>query len=190
MRMLLVAVREHCNDFLSDFLSLSVFECCTCVSLSRRFAYDLPVHRATVLTIVTACCLTHGCIPILSTNSERTGTWDPWCAVRNNRHMLLSSKNLSFKNIPAKLQKKLVGQFEVIEKVGPQAYCLDLPDTWKIHNVFHISLQKRWKTSVYKETEDETAVELNIEERKTNVIKKILRWKKTGRGQPAAYLIL
>ena len=84
--------------------------------------------------------------------------------------LLLSSKNLIFKNIPAKLQKKFVGPFKVIEKVGPQAYRLDLPDTWKIHNVFHISLLKRWKTFVYRVTKDETAVELNIEERKTNVI--------------------
>ena len=78
----------------------------------------------------------------------------------------------------------------MIEKVGPQAYRLELPDTWKIHHVFHISLLKRWKTSVYRVTEDEIDAEFNIKERKMNVIEKILRWKKTGRGQPLAYLIL
>ena len=43
--------------------------------------------------------------------------------------VLLSSKNLSFKNIPEKLQKKFVGPFEVIEKIGSQAYRLKLPDS-------------------------------------------------------------
>ena len=103
---------------------------------------------------------------------------------------LLSSKNLSFRNIPAKPHKKFVGPFEVIKKVGPQAYELNLHDTWKIHNVFHISLLKRWKTFVYRKTEAEDAAELNIEEKKTDVIEKIRRWRKIGRGQRPAYLIL
>ena len=82
--------------------------------------------------------------------------------------LLLSSKNLSFKNIPSNLQRKFVGPFEVIEKVGPQGYRLDLPDTWRIHNVFHVSLLKRWTTSVNRVREEEAAAELNIEENKTN----------------------
>ena len=32
-----------------------------------------------------------------------------------------------FKNIPVKLQEKFFGPFEVIEKIGPQAYKLQLP---------------------------------------------------------------
>ena len=56
--------------------------------------------------------------------------------------VLLSSKNLSFKNILAKLQKKFVGPFEAIGKIGSQAYHLKLPKSWTIHDVFHISLLK------------------------------------------------
>ena len=32
--------------------------------------------------------------------------------------LLLSSRNLNFKNVPAKLQKKFVGPFEVTEEFG------------------------------------------------------------------------
>ena len=104
--------------------------------------------------------------------------------------VLLSSRNLNFKNVPVKLQQKFVGPFEIVEKIGPQAYKLQLPENWNIHNVFHISLLKRWKTSMFQTTEEPTAAELNIEDRQKNIIERILRKKKTGRGQPPAYLIL
>ena len=104
--------------------------------------------------------------------------------------VLLSSKNVSFKNIPAKLQKKFVGPFEVVEKIGSQAYRLKLPESWKIHDVFHISLLKKWKTAVFRAENDEPIEELNVEEKKRDKIEKLLRWKKMGRGQPHAYLVL
>ena len=37
---------------------------------------------------------------------------------------------------------------------------------------------------------NEPEEELNLEERRTGKIEKLLRWKKTGRGQPHAYLVL
>ena len=86
--------------------------------------------------------------------------------------VLLSSKNLSFKNIPAKLQKKFVGPFEVVEKIGSQAYRLKLPDSWTIHDVFHISLLKKWKTAVFRADTNEPKEELNIEERKAKKLKR------------------
>ena len=47
MRMLLVAVCEHYNNFLSNFVHLSVLECCMCVSSSRHFANNLPYSSGT-----------------------------------------------------------------------------------------------------------------------------------------------
>ena len=104
--------------------------------------------------------------------------------------ILLSTKNLKFKNVPVKLQKRFVGPFEITEKIGTQAYRIQLPENWSIHNVFHVSLLKKWKTSIYRTEAAEPGEELEIEEPSQRVVEKVLRWKKTGRGQPPAYLIL
>ena len=104
--------------------------------------------------------------------------------------ILLSTKNLKFKNVPAKLQKRFVGPFEITEKIGSQAYRVKLPDTWTMHDVFHVSLLKKWKTSVYRSDETKREDELDLEEEKQLKVEKLLRWKKMGRGQPPAYLVL
>ena len=44
-----------------------------------------------------------------------------------------------------KLSPRFIGSYEVIEKVGPMAYRLALPPKLeKIHNVFHVSLLRRY----------------------------------------------
>ena len=56
--------------------------------------------------------------------------------------MLLSTRNLKMKGIPEKLKKRFVGPFKIEQRIGQQAYKLSLPENWKIHPVFHISLLK------------------------------------------------
>ena len=58
--------------------------------------------------------------------------------------VLLSMQNLRFKNIPSKLRQKFVRPFKIEEKIGKSAYKLGLPEEWKIHDVFHVSLLKPW----------------------------------------------
>ena len=47
-----------------------------------------------------------------------------------------------------KLSPRFIGLYEVIEKVSPVAYKLALPpDLEKIHNVFHVSMLRRYKSN-------------------------------------------
>ena len=38
------------------------------------------------------------------------------------------------------MARKHEGPFEIKEVIGPVTYPLKLPETWKIHNVFHATL--------------------------------------------------
>jgi len=52
----------------------------------------------------------------------------------------LKAKNISTRRPSRKLYNKGHGQYEVKEKIGTHAYRRNLPNTMKIHNVFHVSL--------------------------------------------------
>ena len=58
------------------------------------------------------------------------------------QRVLLSTKNLHIKqhNLTKKLLSRFVGPFKILNKVGSQAYELELPPTMKMHDVFHVSL--------------------------------------------------
>ena len=51
----------------------------------------------------------------------------------------LSSKYLKTQQ-KHKLEAKFLGLFRVLHPVGKQAYKLELPKKWRIHNVFHVLL--------------------------------------------------
>jgi len=59
--------------------------------------------------------------------------------------VLLSSKNISQARPSRKLADRFLGPFEIEGPVGHQAYKLKLPDTMRIHPVFHVSLLEPYR---------------------------------------------
>ena len=44
-----------------------------------------------------------------------------------------------------KLNPRYIGPFEIVERTGPVAYRLDLPEEFsRVHNVFHISMLRKY----------------------------------------------
>jgi hypothetical protein len=55
----------------------------------------------------------------------------------------LEATNIHCNQPSWKLDNKRYGPFKVEEKVSDWSYCLKLPETWAIHNIFHSSLLTR-----------------------------------------------
>ena len=92
--------------------------------------------------------------------------------------VLLSTEHLQLKNAPVrKLRKRYVGPFFVTRRIGPVAYELDLPSTWRIHPVFHTSLLRPFRTSTWSTQQESAVDELELEDDQSYEVEKLLRWR-------------
>ena len=69
----------------------------------------------------------------------------------------------------------------MIEAIAQQAYRLFLPETWKIHNVFHVSLLKKYNAVELQEDQPVSQDDVPKVEEPYYEIEKILRWRKIKR---------
>ena len=70
-------------------------------------------------------------------------------AFKKGQQVWLESSNLRLPYPTRKLSPKREGPFRITKVLGPVTYELELPDSWKIHPVFHAGL-----LSPYTETEE------------------------------------
>ena len=66
----------------------------------------------------------------------------PW---KSREKVWLEGRNLKLCYPSKKLTPRREGPFEIIQVISPMAYKLQLPPTWKIHNVFHASLLSSYR---------------------------------------------
>ena len=97
--------------------------------------------------------------------------------------VLLSTRNLRIKGVPTKLQRRFVGPFKIQEVIGQQSYRLTLPEDWKIHPVFHVSLLKNWRSANLQEDQPLPSDDVPEVEEPFYEIEKILRWRKVKKNK-------
>jgi Chromo (CHRromatin Organisation MOdifier) domain len=101
----------------------------------------------------------------------------------------LEGTNLKTSHLTKKFAPKRYGPFPITDVISPVVYRLTLPLSWKIHNVFHVSL-----LTPYKETEEhgpnfaKPPPEL-IEEQEEYEVKQVLASRLYGRWKKLQYLI-
>ena len=66
-------------------------------------------------------------------------------SVGDHVYLRVRAKKISLKlGSCAKLSPRYCGPFEVLERIGPLAYRLAFPASTRAHNVFHVSLLKKY----------------------------------------------
>ena len=63
-----------------------------------------------------------------------------------SEEVMLNTRNIRLKAVGTpKLLPRWVGPFNITKVISPAAMKLDLPDEWRIHNTFHVSLLKHYE---------------------------------------------
>ena len=71
-----------------------------------------------------------------------------------------------------------MGPFQIKRKISSVAYELDLPASWSVYPVFHISLLKPWRESEWSCPVDTPVADLEVSQEPIYQVERILKWRK------------
>ena len=97
--------------------------------------------------------------------------------------MLLSTRHLRMRDVPAKLQRRFVGPFRIESQISRVAYKLELPAHWQVHPVFHSSLLKPFQQSSWSCPVAAPQPDMEVDEGPRYTVERLLRWRSVMRGR-------
>ena len=109
--------------------------------------------------------------------------------------VLLNSKYIKTKR-NRKLEDKFFGPLQILQPMKKQAYKLDLPIKWKIHDIFHVSLleqditRKGGMNELYPEPEPKLYAGDNKEYEVEAIIDSAVYAKEADRDLPSLYYLV
>jgi hypothetical protein len=109
-----------------------------------------------------------------------------------NDSVFISARNISTLRPSKKLDHKQLGPFKIIGKIGSHAYRLDLPDSMKIHPVFHVSLLSPASNSNlpdFPERRIQPPPPIEVKGQEEWVVREILDSRRYGRSRKLQYLV-
>jgi Chromo (CHRromatin Organisation MOdifier) domain len=100
---------------------------------------------------------------------------------KKNQKVQLDMRNLKI-NHHKRIAPKREGPFEIDKVLGPVTYWLKLPNSWKIHNIFHATLLRPYiKNKVHKNNYSRPLPEL-LEGEEVYEVETIFKHQQRGRG--------
>ena len=111
----------------------------------------IPATHDFIEQITNATKIAHDSLVIAKANQEKNANkYRRDVQFEVNDQVLLSSAHIHLASQATrpskKLQHQFIGPYTIIQKISPVAYKLELPDTLKIHPVFHVSILRLYRT--------------------------------------------